>query len=193
MRCVKPNEGGSVFAGDFLHLWKSDSVEIVLAILGRALFFPVIQWLAAFVIPILGVRVIKAELNVGLVTGCLEFLNRVPPKRGRLHKVVLTRFGVKESKSIVVLAGDDDVFHPSVLGDADPLFGIKFDRIEFRGERLVFFDRDFLGAHDPFASSWLGIETPMNKHAEFILVQPIRPVLRSHFKIQGRMGVGNKR
>ena len=79
-------------------------------------------------------------------------------------------------KAVVVLAGDDDVFHARILGQLGNLHRIELDGIELLGKLLVLGhgNAGHVLVHDPFADAviglavhlvgQLGIEPPMNEH-----------------------------
>ncbi len=68
-----------------------------------------------------------------LLAGVGEFLERVALERRGLDAPIGER-GAEHAEAVVMLAGDDDVFHAGVLGGAHPVVGVEFHRIELRHE-----------------------------------------------------------
>ncbi len=94
-------------------------------------------------IPVLGVGVVEAELDARRVAGGLELGDHVAFERSGIHDVVIADRGIEEREAVVVLAGDDDIFHPRILGDLHPLGGAELGRVAGFGELGVFLNGDF--------------------------------------------------
>ena len=84
---------------------------------------------APTVIPVLGVRVVEAELDALRVAGGLEFGDHVAFKRSGIYDIVIADRRIEEREAVVMLAGDDDIFHPRILGDLHPLGGAELGRV----------------------------------------------------------------
>ena len=126
-------------------------------------------------VPVLGVGVVKAELDALRVTGGLELGDHVAFEGGGIDDVVVADLGVEQGEAVVVFAGDDDIFHAGVFGDLDPLGGAELGRVAGFSELGVFLDGDLPGVHVPLALGDLGVEAPVDEEAEFILIEPVSP------------------
>ena len=126
-------------------------------------------------IPVLGVGVVEAELDALSIAGGLELGDHVAFEGGGIDDVVIADLGVKESETVVVLAGDDDIFHAGIFGDVDPLGGAELARVAGFGQLGVILDGDLFGVHVPLALADLGVEAPVDEEAEFILIEPVGP------------------
>ena len=107
-----------------------------------------------------------------------------------MHQSV--RLGAEHAEAVVVLGGDDDVFHAGVLGQAHPLLGVELHRVELAGELLVLRDGHLGLLEEPFAVVGLalplagghGIDAPVNEQPEAGLAEP------GHALVARRLGFG---
>ena len=105
-------------------------------------------------IPVLGLGVVDTEAQSLLRTLLGELLDDVSLERRGVHDIVVTRIRIKQSKSVMVLGGDDHVLHACLLGDRHPLCSIEFRGVELRRQRLpVYFTRNLCAVHHPFRTS----------------------------------------
>ena len=74
----------------------------------------------AAVVPVLRLRIIESKLDAVFFAGGGQFLQRIAMKRRRLHDVPRTGFRVEHREAVVMLGGDDDVFHAGVFGESSP-------------------------------------------------------------------------
>ena len=58
-----------------------------------------------------------------------EFLHYIPFESG-IHNVIVGLFGIPETESVMMLAGQYDVFHPSRLGRTYPLVGVELHGVK---------------------------------------------------------------
>ena len=140
---------------------------------------------AANVVPVLGLGVVEAEFEAVLLAGGGEFLERVAAERSRLGNVPVGGLRVEHGKAIVVLRGDDHVFHPGVPSGAHPFVGVELDRIKLLRVCAVFRHGDFATVHNPFPDpTYLfavvspggdGIDAPVDEHAEPCRAPPGHP------------------
>ena len=84
--------------------------------------------------PVKGLRIIKSELDPILVAGGAEIGHRIMMPRGGVHDVVIIHFRGPHRKAVMMLGGDDDVFHAGIPGEAHPGIGVKVGGIEFTGD-----------------------------------------------------------
>ncbi len=92
----------------------------------------------------------KTEFDAVPGAGLRQLFHRVPLEGGGVHDIVFAGFGMVHGKAVMMLAGDDDIFHPGVFSHFHPFFGVKLDRIELGGQLFVFLHWDFGAVHDPF-------------------------------------------
>ena len=98
--------------------------------------------------------------------------------------VEVCQFAWPETKSVVVLAGDDDVLHPRVLRDHHPLHGIEVDRVELLLERHVVVGVNLHRVEDPLCATSSPtfpvpagdrVETPVDEETETGFPPPRHP------------------
>jgi hypothetical protein len=85
-------------------------------------------------------------------------------------------------KAVVMFRGDDDIPHPRVPGDSDPLAGVKFYGIKIPGCFTVFPQGNFGKTHYLFTDTGdffsfpgtgqPGVYSPMDEYAEFRVPEP---------------------
>ena len=126
--------------------------------------------------PILGLRVIKAEFHAVFGAGGRQLSKRVALERRGVINIVTIDFAMKHGKAVVMLGGDDHVFHARRLSERHPLLGVEFFGIKLLGVTRISGDGDFGVVHDPFAEAGdllavvtagrHGIDAPVDEHAE---------------------------
>ena len=91
-------------------------------------------------------------------------------------------FRVEHAEAVVVLGGEDHVFHTGILHHVRPLFRIELRGVEGAGEApvpvLVALVRKFVGTCDPvlraegprFADAGYGVQSPVEQYAEFLVL-----------------------
>ncbi len=86
----------------------------------------------------------------------------------------------------MVFAGDGDVFHPGSLSERYEFLRAKAHGVKLWRELLVLRHRDVLSLHHPLAAGRHAVDSPVDKHAELGVLEPIprRPV-RYHRGIDG--------
>src|SRR2546422_1239601 len=100
-------------------------------------------------------------------------------ERRRRH-IEVGELRIEQTKAVVMLGGDDDVFHTCFLSRPDPGIGIKLDRIKLREKLIVLLDGNMCRVANPFTVSGLilpfsgrdRIESPMNEQTESSFVPP---------------------
>ena len=174
---VKPNDRDwTVLTGDLFNLWQALLFEVVVEGCRFAVFVCARTTIATGKGPVLIVRIVKAESQSGFSASGREILHRVSLPRSRVDDVEITRLRIVHRESIVMLAGDHDVLHASVLGEPDDFFGVEFDWIESLGKTLVLFfgNPSHSFVHDPLADTVVGfsidfvgdlrVQPPVNEH-----------------------------
>ncbi len=107
------------------------------------------------------------------ITSLFQLLQYVLSVWCSLNDIIITHLGVVHGETVMVLAGDRDIFHTSIFSNIYPLISIKLCWIEKSGQHFVRFDGYFLLLHDPFgdthitATCHLTIHSPMDKESEF--------------------------
>src|SRR4030095_9788581 len=86
-----------------------------------------------------------------------------------------------------MLGSYDNVFHPSVFCDSDPLSRVKIDRVECERALLLFGSRDIGPIHDPLTDSLgsltfvlsggNGVESPVYEHSEPGIAPPLHSLV----------------
>ena len=127
---------------------------------------------------------VEAELDAGLAARIGQLFERIALERGGLDAPIgLVR--AEHAKAVVVLGGDDDIFHPGVLGEAHPLFGVEPHGVELARELLVlgyrhlgFFEKPLavIGLAVPLAGGH-GINPPMDEQPEPGVAEPGHPLV----------------
>ncbi len=126
--------------------------------------------------PVLGLRVVEAELDALLAALFGEFLEWVALEGSGGDDVEGVDLGVEHGEAVVVLGGDDDVLHAGGFGEGDDVVGGEAGGIEVFGEGFVVGDGDGEVVHDPLAdvvgalavplAGGDGVEAPVDEHAE---------------------------
>ena len=126
--------------------------------------------------PVLILRVVKAQGHAGFVTGLGELFHRIAGKRSGVDDVVVANGGVVHGEAVVMLGCENKVFRTGVLSELDPRTGVELDRVEPGGELFVVGDGNLVAEHDPFGDAvdvptiplagGNGVETPVDEHAE---------------------------
>ncbi len=106
--------------------------------------------------------------------------------------------GVEHGEAVMMLGGDDDVFHPGRLGEGDDVMRIERRGVELRGESLVVLHRNGGVVHDPFANARDllavpgagrdGVKTPVDEHAEACISPPGHACVT----LRGGLGILNR-
>ena len=107
-----------------------------------------------------------------LPAGIGQFLGDVPPKR-RIHDVVVGLLRGEEAEPVVVLRRQHHIFHAGGLGDAGPLVGVEFHRVELLVEGVVLLDRRLRPARPADLLVRQADRPPMDEHAESHLLPPL--------------------
>src|SRR5262245_61469376 len=137
---------------------------------------------AVRLVPILRLRVVEAELDPPFGARSLKLLQRVALEPRGVEDVVFAGLRLEHREAVVMLRCYRQVFHSGVLRHLRPLFGVEFDRVELRGQLLVFLHWDLGAVHDPFADArnllslprpgGNRVEAPVNEQAVFGLAEP---------------------
>ena len=91
---------------------------------------------------------------------------------GRVHYVVIGIFGIKQTKSLVVLGRQHRVFHTRRLCFSCPLAGIVKIGIEMIEIALIFLLGNKFRRFAPFVARTKRIQSEMNKHAKAVMHEP---------------------
>jgi len=181
-RRVKPEHGnGSIVAEKLADLRHGDVLNVIIHVMALQRVPPAARHRPA-IVPILCLRVIKAEPDTFLLAGGGEVLERVVGVGCGLDDIPIAGFGIEHGKAVVMLGRDDDIFYAGGLGEFDPLDGIEIRRIEFLSIRLIFGHWYLAVIHDPFTnavnpfalvcSSGHGINTPVDEQAKARFAPP---------------------
>ena len=169
-----PNSG----AGFRYYLMPDLSVQIRVECFRRPLLFGEIPEVAvsAFFIPVLLMGIVETEAHAVFFSGLGEFFQRIAAEGGRLDDIVIVPARIEHGETVVMLAGDDHVFHSGFRCGAHPAVGIEIRRVEIRRQFPVFRSRDAEFAHQPFgyprcfqvlpSAARGGIEPPVDEHSE---------------------------
>ena len=132
--------------------------------------------------PVLCLRVIQPKLNVVFACSFGQRLEKIFAIRRRVHNIPITDCSIEKSETIMVLGGDDDVLHTSILSHEHPSFRIVIYWVELLRVLLIFRYRDLSIMHDPFANilyllafvspSWNGVDTPVDKKSKSSFTPP---------------------
>src|SRR5882762_2185582 len=117
-------------------------------------------------------RVVEKEFDPLPLTFLRQLLERIALERSPVDNVVRRSPGREHREAIVVTRSDCDVSRPGGLGERHPLLGIELDRIELGRQPLVRRRWNLSVLHDPFTVAELGIDAPVDEHAEPGLPEP---------------------
>ena len=116
-----------------------------------------------------------------------QVLHRIVMPRRCLDDVVVGHLRIEHRKAVVVLAGDDDVFHPRVFRRLNPLARVELNGVELGGEFLVVGHLHLLVREVPLRDALValevgrvgghGVDAPVDEHPELRLAPPLRPRL----------------
>jgi hypothetical protein len=210
---VEPEDVGVVFFNEFEELGDGFAVDIFFdafelfgvevvpvgaaeefAIAARVLVIPVVAG-GVGVFPVEGVRVVEAEADAGGVAGVGEFLHGVAFEPGGVVEIVGGDFRRIHGEAVVVLGGDDEVFHAGVFKEVDPGGGVELFGVE-GGDDVgeVLLTRNFEDAHDVFRigagafalvdAAEFGVDAPVHEAAETGITPPVEAL------VAGGEGVG---
>ncbi len=99
------------------------------------------------VIPVLKLRIVDAEVHTLLGTCIRQLLDDIALKGGGIHDVVIGVLCIEQTEPVMVFGCDHDVLHARRLGQRDPRFGIKLDRVELLGQFPVSLSRNCRAGH----------------------------------------------
>ena len=182
-RCVPPQHGDRAVVGqNLLHLRHGDIADVIVhaAVLG---FVPMSAGgRAARIVPVLRLRIVKSQFHAVFLARLGQRLEQIFAVGRGFDDVPVAGLRIEQRKAVVVLAGDDDVFHAGFFGELHPLVGIVFDRIELLGVLAIFGHGNLAAVHDPLADAadllavvgagGHGIHAPVDEHAEPGLAPP---------------------
>ena len=101
-------------------------------------------------------------------------------------------------EAVVMLAGDDDVFHPGIFRDAHPFLCVELDGVELLSEFFVLRHGHVRLFQKPFGivrfavplAGGHRIDAPVNEHPEASLAEPFHPLAFLRGRFGGRLGFG---
>ena len=96
-----------------------------------------------WLVPILCLRIIDSKLEPDFVACFAQLLNDVTFEWRVIDDIVIADRRIEEREAVVMLAGDDDIFHPRILGDLHPLGGAELGWVAGFGQLGVFLNGDF--------------------------------------------------
>ena len=145
--------------------------------------------------PVLIVRVVKAETNTNLLASLGEVFHRVTSEGSCIHDIEFICLGVIHRKAIMMLTGDDDVFHARILGELSNGLRVEINRVKIIGQFPIFRNGNtsHVGVHDPLANAvvsltihlvtQVGIQTPVDKHRIVAIIKelPSLSISRAEF------------
>ena len=174
---IEPDQlNRSIVAGNLFHLRKALFHKVVIERSRITVFIHLRAAITARESPVLIVGIVKPEPQAFRTAGISEFMHGIFCPRRRCCDVETAGLGIIHRKTVVMLAGDDDVFHARFLGEPGDGAGIEFLRVEGARQFFVLRGRDVghLRMHDPLADAivgfsidlvgQLGVEPPVNKH-----------------------------
>ena len=106
----------------------------------------------------------------------------------------------------MVFAVEDEVFHPGIHGELDPLLGVELRRVELLGKWLVFLHGNLRVMHDPLADVGVflplpfagrnRVEAPVDEQSVLRLIKPLELGIARrcrglrHGRLRGRLERG---
>ncbi|OPZ07697.1 MAG: hypothetical protein BWZ10_02779 [candidate division BRC1 bacterium ADurb.BinA364] len=199
-RIVPDQADRAVLRQQLLDLRQSLFLHVAVEVLLGGIVVPIVAR-GVGVMPILFLRIIKTETDSGLFAGRGEFGHWIAAEGRGVDDVIGAGLRMVHREAVMVLGGDDQIFHPRVFGHGHPFLGVELRGIESPGEFFVFGDGDFGALHDPLANAGNllvfpdargnGVEAPVDEHPEpgfapplhsfgFALAPGRRFALRSH-------------
>ena len=131
------------------------------------------------VVPV-GLGVVEDDAHVGAMARLDEFSDEVAAE-ARVGDLVVGESRVEEAEAVMVLGGDCDIAASALLCCFDPPVGIEAFGVEAAGEFLILLAGDVLVVHDPFATTEECVETEMDEHAHFGVVEPLQFRIKRRF------------
>jgi hypothetical protein len=140
--------------------------------------------------------VIEADLDALSVAGIGQLLQDIALE-GRGGNVEIRVLGIEQAEAVVMLGGDDDVFHTGAFCHPHPLVGIEPDRVELAHELVVLGKGDLGGCADPFGvigpplplTGGDRIQAPVDEQAE----ARVAPPLHARIMLCGRFPLRKQR
>ena len=103
--------------------------------------------------------------------GVYIFAHQIPAAGG-IGGFVIRIFAVEQTEALMMLGGQNRVFHARGLCLSRPVTGITKIRIEMFEIEVIFFLRNFLTGFDPFMACGQCVKTEVDEHAETVMGKP---------------------
>jgi len=116
-------------------------------------------------------RIIKPDFQPELPARLHIFPHEIPAGLG-VGGTVVGQLAVEEAEAVVVLGGENGVFHARLFGDPGPAFRLEIGRVELVEVLLIVLVADLLDAFDPLAPGWDGVQPPVDEHPEAVGEKP---------------------
>ena len=94
------------------------------------------------------------------------------PAAGSIGGLVIRIFAVKQTEALMMLGGQNRVFHARGLCLPRPVTGIAEIRIEMFKIEVIFLLRNFLTGFDPFMACGQCVKTEVDEHSETVMGKP---------------------
>ncbi len=129
------------------------------------------------VAPFAHVGIVQTELHAVTPTGVGQLGNDIAPERRGVYHVEVADGGLEHGEAVVVLGGQNNVFHAGLLGEHHPIVRVEGLRIKFTGQLFILLYRDTVGIHIPFALCRNTVNSPVEEQAELHILPCLYIVL----------------
>ena len=117
------------------------------------------------------VGIIEMQLDAVSLARIGEFLEHITLEGGGVDDVVVAGSALEHRETVVVARGDGNVAGTGILDGTHPCIGIEARRIEAGWQLGILVTANALVEHHPLAIGQHGIDTPVNEHTQFIVLE----------------------
>ena len=115
--------------------------------------------------------IVEMQLDAVTLASVGEFLEHIALEGGGIDNVVVGDCALEHRESVVMARGDGDVAGARILDGSHPLVGVETRRIETGRQLGILIAVDTLVEHDPLAVGKHGIDTPVDKDTELVVLE----------------------
>ena len=117
------------------------------------------------------VRIVEMKFDSLFAASSCQFLYNIPFKRSCLYNVEIRILGIEHGETIMMAGSQTNIFGTRCLDGSHPLICIKFGRIEATCQFGIFLIIQIIVCHSPLTGGKHGIQSPMKKNSELIILK----------------------